>query len=64
MATDRSNFLLKRIIEPLVEQHGFEDFHLAIESTRRALCLGQLQNVREVEVMLIGNFDVSVPWAH
>lgn len=60
MATNPSNFLLKRIIEPLLQWPDYGDYRLKIENTRQALRLGQLHSVREVEVMLVGNCDVSV----
>lgn len=59
MTPEQSLFAAEYIIEPLLRKCDYESFTSKIEETWRALLLGQLHNVREIEVMLIADSDVS-----
>lgn len=51
--------LVESMIEPLLQRPENKDFQLPIEETWRALCLEQLCSIREVEVMLTADGQVS-----
>lgn len=53
--------LLEQVVEPLKGEPAYEVFRPMIDATCRALRLGQLYSVRDVEVMLIADCKVSVP---
>ena len=51
---------MERVLDPLLQRPECQDFHYAIEETWNALCQRQLRSIRELEIMLIANSQVSM----
>ena len=51
---------MERVLNPLFQRPEWQNFHYAIEKTWNALCQGRLYSIRELEIMLIANSQVSM----